>query len=100
MTTPTPPDAANQQMSANGPTQPWTPHDSVPAPTGPREPRATRRPMSFWDRTKILVLLVGAFGVMVWSVVASNPTISTDVVLTFSFRSYGWLLALAGLEAI
>jgi cell division protease FtsH len=33
----------------------------------------TRKPLAFWDRAKILVFLLVAFGVLIWAELSSNP---------------------------
>jgi ATP-dependent Zn protease len=73
--------------------------DHRPAlPDSHRRDRATRRPMAPWDRLKVLTLLVGAWVVMLWSVVASNPNVTLRTALVYSTRAYGWILFLAALE--
>ena len=59
-------------MSSNGPTpirQEGDESSAPPAPQGrPRDKdRATRKPLSLWDRSKILLFLLIAFALLVWS---------------------------------
>ncbi len=62
------------------------------------EDRKTRRPLAFWDRVKILLLLLGAWGVLLWASMARNQLIPFQDALILNVRSNGWLLVLAGLE--
>ncbi len=62
------------------------------------EDRKTRRPLAFWDRAKILLLLLGAWGVLLWASMARNQLIPFQDALILNVRSNGWLLVLAGLE--
>ena len=64
------------------------------------EERTTRKPLAFWDRVKIFLLLVGAWGVLVWGAMAANPVLLFEDALRQTFMSQGWLLALAGLELV
>jgi cell division protease FtsH len=84
----------------------WPSHDSGPTPPpGFRgrereEDRRTRRPLAFWDRVKLLLLLLGAWGVLVWASLASNPVLTLTDALIINSRSNGWILVLAGLELV
>ena len=62
--------------------------------------RPTRKPLAYWDRIKILLLLIGAWLVLLWSTIASFPTgyLPLGDALNMTVRSYGWLLALALVE--
>src|SRR2546423_13373419 len=85
---------------------------SSPVPGGSVPPRATtsrprdherptRKPMSFWDRSKILVLFLGAFVILLWSSLAQfDPQITFSEALAQTVRQSWWLLVLIGLEAI
>ena len=79
----------------------------APVPEGPAhhepppekvEPR--RKPMSLWDRGKILLLLVVAFFVIVWSQVADNPLMTFPDALRIELVESQWLLWLAGVELL
>jgi ATP-dependent Zn protease len=97
-------------MSSKGNGKPglaWPDHDSGPA--GPpeyqsrerEEDRTTRRPLALWDRTKILVLLIGAWLLLVWyTMVQYQPIMPFVDALNLTARSQGWLLVLAGLELL
>ena len=37
------------------------------------EDRTTRKPMAWWDRIKLLIFLVGAWLLLLWSAMAQNP---------------------------
>jgi len=63
--------------------------------------RATRKPLDVWDRIKLILLFCGAWLVMLWAAIAQfDPHISARAALNQTLRSYGWILALAGMEAI
>src|SRR5690242_2873287 len=63
--------------------------------------RGTRKRMSFWDRIKILLLLVAVWWILVWALIAKFPGIITfrEAVLT-EVRSGAWVFVLMGLEAV
>jgi cell division protease FtsH len=64
--------------------------------------RRTRKPMLFWDRIKILLLLVGAWLLLLWSTIASYPAgyLPLSDALPINLQNNGWLLLLAGAELI
>ncbi|WP_181780371.1 AAA family ATPase [Pseudonocardia pini] len=79
----------------------------APVPEGPQvheppppkvEPK--RKKMSLWDRGKILLLLVVAFFVIVWSQVADNPLMTFPDALRIELVDSQWLLWLAGVELL
>ncbi|MFN2489458.1 MAG: AAA family ATPase [Actinomycetota bacterium] len=84
----------------------WPSHDSGPTPPPSYrgrerdEDRRTRKPLAFWDRIKILLLLLGAWGVLVWGSVAGNPILTWRDALILNSRTNGWLLVLAALELL
>ncbi|MDP8957181.1 MAG: AAA family ATPase [Actinomycetota bacterium] len=55
--------------------------------------------MAMWDRIKILVLLLGAFAVLVWAEYAEGIE-PIGVALSLTARAHAWLLILAGLELV
>src|SRR5918996_5349 len=76
-------------------------HDKGPVQYQSREreeDRPTRKPLAWWDRVKILVLLLGAWVFMFWAAVTENPLLSIREVAELTARSHGWLLVLAGIE--
>jgi cell division protease FtsH len=79
----------------NGPTPP-------PGYRGrPREEDiSTRRRMALWDRIKLLLLLLGAWSVLVWASLASNLVLTFTDALIIGSRAHRWLLVLAVLELI
>ncbi|MBA3551877.1 MAG: AAA family ATPase [Actinobacteria bacterium] len=97
-------------MSSNGEDKPglsWPDHDSGPTPPPEYksrlrdEDRATRKPLAWWDRIKLLLLLLGAFMVLVWSTLAEFAgLISFQDAFAQTTRAHWWLLLLAGLELI
>jgi cell division protease FtsH len=64
------------------------------------EDRRTRKRMALWDRVKILLVLLGAWGVLVWGSLASNPVLTLRDALIINSRANGWLLVLAALELV
>src|SRR5947209_2278814 len=64
------------------------------------EDRTTRKPMSLWDRIKILVLLLGVWFVFVLAMTGDNPILPFGEAIREQAKSKWWLLALAGLEVI
>ena len=86
----------------------WPDHDTGPTPPPeykgrPREEDLkTRKPMALWDRVKILVLLLGAWGVMLWAVIIVNEDrgVTLATAARFTARTQAWLLILAGLELL
>jgi ATP-dependent Zn protease len=56
--------------------------------------------MAFWDRIKLLLLMLGAWGVLVWASLASNPVLTVTDALIIGSRAHRWLLVLAGLELV
>ena len=60
--------------------------------------RATRRPLSTWDRSKVFLLLVGIWVLLVWNRKAGDPNMTWNDSLVLTLRNAGIWLALAGLE--
>jgi cell division protease FtsH len=81
------------------------PPDAGPAAFGFKsrerlEDRTTRKPMTFWDRTKILILLAGLWFVFVLAATGDNPILPFTEAMREQARSKWWLLALIGIEVI
>jgi cell division protease FtsH len=76
----------------------------APVPTHKSRPkesdRTTRRPMVFWDRAKVLLLLLLSFGTLVWSDSSNVPIKAVRDSFRDVATNYWWLLALAGLEVL
>jgi cell division protease FtsH len=89
-------------MSANGETGLARPDQGpLERESRPRDAdRKTRKPLAWWDRVKIFLLLVGAWTAMYWAGLANNRLLSSRDGATQALRSYWWILALAGLEVI
>ncbi|MDQ3751379.1 MAG: AAA family ATPase [Actinomycetota bacterium] len=64
------------------------------------EDRTTRKPMAWWDRIKLLIFLVGAWLLLLWSAMAQNPFLPFNDAVNLTLRSQGWLLFLAGVELL
>src|SRR6266571_4116619 len=63
------------------------------------EDRLTRKPLPWWDRVKILALLLGVFAILVWNTLGKFAGLITlRDAINQTFRDDWWLLALAGLE--
>jgi cell division protease FtsH len=79
-----------------------TPPEGLPAPgERPRdEDRRTRKPMSFWDRAKFLILLALIWWILVWSAMANNPLMGINDAMRTEVRTGAWVFVLAALEAL
>jgi len=64
------------------------------------EDRTTRRPMSFWDRIKVFVLLVGLFLFFVLAETGDNPILPFSEAFRQQLSGKWWLVALAGVEVL
>jgi cell division protease FtsH len=66
------------------------------------EDRLTRKPLAWWDRIKILLLLLGVWVALLWADLAGNPLLPIGdafrIALRNSFRQ--GILVVAGLEVI
>ncbi|HEX2064592.1 MAG TPA: AAA family ATPase, partial [Acidimicrobiales bacterium] len=83
----------------------WPDHDTGPTPppaheSSGRDEPATRKPLGWWDRVKFLVLLSGAWLVVVWAAMADDPNMSFSDAVRIHVRSAAWLLALLALECL
>src|SRR5438132_3642622 len=84
----------------------WPDHDLGPTPPptyserGRGEEMGKRPRMARWDRAKLIVLLVGAWLVLVWSTMERNSIEPFRDAVRDQLRSSWWLLALAGVEAL
>src|SRR6266542_4892668 len=95
-------------MSSNGPQSglAWPDHDRGPSPPPEYkgrerdEERATRKPLSWWDRVKFLFLLLGGFALLVWGAKANDPILPWRDALVQTVRSGAWVLVLACVEAL
>jgi len=66
------------------------------------EDRLTRKPLAWWDRIKILILLLGVFGALLWADIAGNPLLPLSAAFRLAMKNTFRLgiLAVAGLEVI
>jgi len=64
--------------------------------------RPTRKTLDWWDRIKLIVLWAVLYGLVCWSILATNPIIPVDDALyNASFTAPGlYLLLLAGVELL
>ncbi|CAB4678161.1 MAG: AAA family ATPase [Actinobacteria bacterium] len=62
--------------------------------------RTTRIHLSFYDRTKFLLLFAIVFFVLAWANMADNPLLSFTDALSATVNSKSWLLVLAAVEII
>ncbi|HEX2090244.1 MAG TPA: AAA family ATPase [Actinomycetota bacterium] len=62
--------------------------------------RLTRKPLGWWDRSKILLVLLGSWTVLLWALLARVPTLPLGIAAQRTAISHSWLLVLAGLEVI
>jgi ATP-dependent Zn protease len=67
----------------------------------PRESeRLTRRPLSWWDRIKFLMLLGALFGFFVAAEMADNPLLPLREAVDMTASGKWWIAALVGIEVI
>jgi cell division protease FtsH len=85
----------------------WPDHDSGPTPPPEYksrerdEDRSTRKPLGWWDRIKILLLLGGSFMLLVWGTLAQfEGLISFRDAFNQTVRQQWWLIGLFGLELL
>jgi cell division protease FtsH len=64
------------------------------------EDRRTRKPLSFWDRVKFLLLLTLIWFILTWSAMANNPLMGFADAARIEIRSAAWVFVLMGLEAL
>lgn len=77
------------------------PTQEAPAPPVTAAARTpTRKPMSVWDRTRLLLLFVVAWLVVVWASMADNPLLTFSDAALIQLVDSQWLLWLAGLEML
>jgi len=60
----------------------------------------TRRKLSFWDRSKWLILLVAIWLILVWTLMGNNPLIGFLDACRIQARIGAWVFVLMGLELI
>ncbi|MEM9131696.1 MAG: hypothetical protein AAGE88_05105, partial [Actinomycetota bacterium] len=63
----------------------------------PPEPPKTRRPMAFFDRARILALLIGWFAFSLWRLRNSQPALTFGDAVIEQMRTASWLPTLAGI---
>ena len=56
--------------------------------------------MVFWDRVKLLVILLLLWGFLLWSALASDPLLSVQDAVSAQLHAKWWLEALIGIEAL
>src|SRR5438132_4774166 len=84
----------------------WPDHDLGPTPPPHYSERARgderglRPGTGVWDRIKLIVLLLGAWLVLVWSTMERTPIEPFRDAVRDQLRSSWWLLAFASLEAL
>ena len=64
------------------------------------EDRTTRKPMSLWDRVRMLVLAVGLFFFFVLAETGDNPILPFREAFDHQLRTKWWLAALAVIEVL
>ncbi|MGN6177047.1 MAG: AAA family ATPase [Streptosporangiaceae bacterium] len=64
------------------------------------EDRSTRKPLSFWDRVKFLLLLTLIWFVLAWSAMANNPLMGFADAARIEVRAASWVFVLLALEAL
>ncbi|HJV09595.1 MAG TPA: AAA family ATPase [Acidimicrobiales bacterium] len=64
------------------------------------EDRTTRKPMGFWDRIKMLVLLAGLFLFFVLAETGDNPILPFREAVDQQLQDKWWMVALFGIEIV
>ncbi len=80
------------------PAQP--PPPEAPPPPMEKAVLPTRKRMSLWDRSRLLILFVVAWLVIVWASIADNPLLTFTDALLIQLVDSQWLLWLAGAEVL
>ena len=62
--------------------------------------RIVRPPMSFWDRTKILILLFALWWGLLWAFLSNNPIEPFSTAVGNELKALWWLEGLFALEAV
>ena len=62
--------------------------------------RRTRKHLVFWDRVKILVVLLLLWGLLFWGSLSNNPLLSVRDALTLQWKAKWWLEGLIALELL
>jgi cell division protease FtsH len=62
--------------------------------------RATRKPLTLWDRVKYLLLLAALFWFFVWAAIADNPLLPFNDAVNDTVSEKRWIFVLAALELI
>ncbi|MGI5126496.1 AAA family ATPase [Pseudonocardia sp. CA-107938] len=81
------------------PPVPESPAPEVHTPAKKAE-RPTRKRMSLWDRSRLLLLFAGLWFVLVWADVADNPLITFEDSMRLRLEDGQWLIWLAGIELV
>jgi len=79
------------------------PRGEPPPPRSGRprdEDRLTRKPLTFWDRIKFLLLLGLLWFVLVWSAMANDPLVGFSDAMRIEVRAAWWVFLLLGLEVL
>ncbi|HEY0816608.1 MAG TPA: AAA family ATPase [Pseudonocardia sp.] len=71
-----------------------------PAAVAQQPKRETRKKMTLWDRSRLLLLFVFAWFVIVWASMADNPLLPFSDAALIQLGDSQWLLWLAGLELL
>ena len=81
---------------------PGAPAPPPPPPVEPeRKPKGeTRKRMSLWDRSRLLLLFVAAWFIIVWASMADNPLLPFSDAALIQLNDSQWLIWLAGLELL
>ena len=91
---PVPPPAPPSAASVS--TEPATSEIWEPPPPPPK----ARRPKPFFDRIKLLLLLVAWFSFSLWRLRQDQPAYTLTDAIIQQLRDSGWLLTLAGIELL
>src|SRR5579862_3104361 len=72
----------------------------LPDATAPHVEQAVRQSRSFWDRSKILIILVALWWVLDWGTMTNSPLEPFSAATHHELTSLWWVEALFGLELI
>jgi len=79
---------------------PPQPHEEFVSSRPRLDELPTRPPMAWWDRIKVLLLLVGLLAFFVAAEIADDPILPVSEAINQTLRSRVWLLVLIGLEVL
>jgi cell division protease FtsH len=79
---------------------PPQPHEEFVSSRPRLDELPTRPPLAWWDRIKVLLLLVGLLAFFVAAEIADDPILPVSEAINITLRTRTWLLVLIGLEVL